>query len=49
MIKEIDHIGIAVKDLKEAEDIFTDIFGLESKGTEEIKDQKIIQTTFLCL
>jgi methylmalonyl-CoA epimerase len=47
MIIEIDHIGIAVNDLKEAMSIYSDIIGLEFKGTEEIEDQKIIHATFL--
>jgi methylmalonyl-CoA epimerase len=47
MIKEIDHIGIAVNNLEEAISIYTDILGLESKGTEKIKEQKIILATFL--
>lgn len=47
MIKEIDHIGIAVNDLKEAMSIYTDILGLESKMTEKIEEQKIIFATIL--
>ena len=47
LIKEIDHIGIAVNDLKEAMSIYTDILGLESKGMEVIEEQKIIHATFL--
>ena len=47
MIKEIDHIGIAVKDLEEAISIYRDIFRLKFKSTEEIKEQKIIHATFL--
>jgi methylmalonyl-CoA/ethylmalonyl-CoA epimerase len=47
MIKKIDHISIAVKDLEEAMSIYSDILGLESKGTEVIEEQKIIIATFL--
>ena len=47
MIKKIDHIGIAVKDLEEAISIYTDILGLEFKGTGTIEEQKIIHATFL--
>ena len=47
MIKEIDHIGIAVNDLKEAMSIYKDLLGLEFMGTETIEDQKIIHATFL--
>ena len=47
MIKEIDHIGIAVNDLEEAMSIYRDILGLIFKGTEEIEEQKTILATFL--
>ena len=47
MIKKIDHISIAVKDLEDAMSIYSDILGLESKGTEVIEEQKIIIATFL--
>lgn len=47
MIKEIDHIGIAVRNLEEAMNIYTDILGLECEGTEKIDEQKIIVATIL--
>jgi methylmalonyl-CoA epimerase len=47
MIKQIDHIGIAVKDLREAMNIYGDILGLKFISTEEIEEQKIIHSTFL--
>jgi len=47
MIKQIDHIGIAVKDLKEAMSIYRDILGLKFIGTEKIEEQNIIHSTFL--
>lgn len=47
MIKEIDHIGIAVSNLKETMRIYKDLLGLECIGTETIEEQKIIHTTFL--
>jgi len=47
MIKKIDHIGIAVNNLDESISIYRDILGLEFKGTEEIKEQKIIIGTFM--
>ena len=47
MIKKIDHIGLAVKDLKEAMSIYRNILGLEFKNTEVIEEQKIIHATFL--
>ncbi len=47
MIKEIDHIGIAVNDLEKAMSIYTDILGLESEGMEVIEEQKILSATIL--
>jgi methylmalonyl-CoA/ethylmalonyl-CoA epimerase len=47
MIKEIDHIGIAVNNLEGSIKIYRDILGLNFKGTEEIQDQKVIVATFL--
>ena len=47
MIKEIDHIGIAVNDLEETMSIYRDILGLKFIGSEEIEEQKIIHATFL--
>jgi methylmalonyl-CoA/ethylmalonyl-CoA epimerase len=40
-VKKVDHIGIAVKDLKEALKLYTDIFSLEIKKIEEFKDLKV--------
>jgi len=40
-IKHIDHIGIAVKDLKEASRFYTEILGLRMEGTEEVAEQKV--------
>ncbi len=45
MIKEIDHIGIAVNDLKDAIKRYSDILGLKSESMEEIEDQKIKSTS----
>ena len=47
VIKEIDHIGIAVNDLKKTMSIYRDILGLKFIGSEEIEEQKIIHATFL--
>lgn len=47
MIKEIDHIGIAVNDLKKTMSIYRDILGLKFIGSEGIEEQKIIHATFL--
>ena len=41
MIKKIDHIGIAVKDLDETTRFYKENLGLEIKGIEEIKEQKV--------
>ena len=40
-IKHIDHIGIAVKSIEEAEKIFTDILGLKLQKLETVEDQKV--------
>ena len=41
MIKKINHIGVAVKDLNEAIKFYEENLGLEIEGTEEIKEQKV--------
>jgi len=41
MIKKINHIGVAVKDLNEAMKFYEENLGLEIEGTEEIKEQKV--------
>lgn len=48
MVKKIDHIGIAVKSIDEALSLYKDVYGLELKGVEEVKDQKV-KTAFLPL
>ena len=40
-IKQIDHIGIAVKAIKDAGKFYTDVLGLEIQDIEEIADQKV--------
>ena len=45
-VLKIDHIGIAVKNLKEVENFWTNVLGLEFKGSETIEDQKV-RTTFV--
>jgi methylmalonyl-CoA/ethylmalonyl-CoA epimerase len=40
-IKHIDHIGIAVKSIEEAEKFFTDILGLKLQRVETVEDQKV--------
>ena len=41
MIKRIDHVSIAVKNLDEALGVFKAVFGLESVHQEEIPDQGV--------
>ena len=41
MIKKINHIGVAVKDLNEAINFYEKNLGLEIEGKEEIKEQKV--------
>jgi len=41
MIRKIDHIGIAVKDIDEAVRFYRDNLCLEIEGTEEINEQKV--------
>jgi len=41
MIKKIDHIGIAVKDLEKQIHFYTEIMGLTCAGVEEVPDQKV--------
>ncbi|HPZ42377.1 MAG TPA: methylmalonyl-CoA epimerase [Bacillota bacterium] len=41
MIKKIDHIGIAVKDLEAALKLYEEVLGLKSVGTEVVEEQKV--------
>lgn len=41
MIKKIDHIGIAVKNLNRQIKFYTEVLGLECAGIEEVFDQKV--------
>lgn len=47
MIKEIDHIGIAVRDLDEAIGTYADILGYESGGKEVLEEQKVTVATIM--
>ncbi|HBF43142.1 MAG TPA: methylmalonyl-CoA epimerase [Desulfobacteraceae bacterium] len=40
-IKQIDHIGIAVKGIKEAGKFYTEILGLKIEDIENVADQKV--------
>lgn len=46
MYKKIDHIGVAVKNLKESLHIFEDILGMKCTGEEVVKEQNV-RTAFL--
>lgn len=41
MVKKIDHIAIAVKDLEEAVRRYREILGLKYLGTETVAEQKV--------
>jgi len=41
MVNKIDHIGIAVKDLKESIKFYSEILGIEVKGIEVVEEQKV--------
>lgn len=41
MIKQIDHIGIAVRDLDQQMKLYGGVFGLPCEGIEEVADQKV--------
>jgi methylmalonyl-CoA/ethylmalonyl-CoA epimerase len=41
MIRRIDHIGIAVKDLDRAVELYKNIFGFELIGVEDVPSQKV--------
>lgn len=40
-ITRIDHIGLAVKDIKEAGKFYTDLLGLNIEEIEEVEEQKV--------
>ncbi len=41
MIKKIDHIAIAVRNIEEAAKLYRDVLGLEVKGIETVEEQKV--------
>jgi len=43
---KIDHLGIAVKDVAEAESLFRDVLGLKLSRAETIEDQKVSTAIF---
>ena len=46
MIKKIEHIGIAVKDLEKSEDIFERLLGTKSYKSEEVKSKDVVTSFF---
>ena len=46
MIKKIEHIGIAVKDLKKSELLFEKLLGEKPYKTEEVKSEGVITSFF---
>ena len=47
MIEKIDHIGIAVRNLEEAKDIYSGLLGLAAGETEELEEQKLVASSLL--
>ncbi|HOL18453.1 MAG TPA: VOC family protein, partial [Bacillota bacterium] len=41
LLENIDHIGVAVKDLEEALKVYRDCLGLEMAGVEEVAEQQV--------
>ena len=46
MIKKIEHIGIAVKDLKKSEELFEKLLGEKPYKTEKVKSEGVITSFF---
>jgi len=46
VIKKIEHIGIAVKDLEKSEDIFEKLLGTKSYKSEDVKSEGVITSFF---
>ncbi len=47
MLKKIEHIGIAVKNVNEANDLFRKLFGKESYKTENVESEKVSTSFFM--
>ena len=45
-MKRLEHLGIAVADLAEAERIFTDVLGVKPYKREEVKDEGVMTSFF---
>jgi methylmalonyl-CoA/ethylmalonyl-CoA epimerase len=46
MLRKIEHIGIAVRDIEAAERIFTDILGAESYKREVVESEHVLTSFF---
>ena len=46
MIKKIEHIGIAVKDLKKSEELFEKLLGEKPYKSEEVKSEGVTTSFF---
>jgi methylmalonyl-CoA/ethylmalonyl-CoA epimerase len=46
-IQNIEHIGIAVKNLKETIKFYEDVFGINCYSIEDVKDQKVRTAFFM--
>jgi methylmalonyl-CoA/ethylmalonyl-CoA epimerase len=47
MLKKIEHIGIAVKNIKEANELFRKLFGKEAYKTETVESEKVSTSFFM--
>lgn len=46
MIKKVEHIGIAVKDLDQAEALYENLLGIQSYKREEVSSENVITSFF---
>ncbi len=46
MIKKIEHIGIAVKDIGQANDIYTKLLGIKPYKSEEVASEMVVTSFF---
>ena len=47
MLKKIEHIGIAVKNLKESNELFKKLFGKDLYKTETVESEKVSTSFFM--
>jgi methylmalonyl-CoA/ethylmalonyl-CoA epimerase len=45
-MKRIEHLGIAVRDLKAAEKVFSDVLGVDPYKREEVEDENVLTSFF---